>query len=93
MNNLVTRSHIITFSPIKTENGYYTPDQIKITPEQYQALKQVIVSDRFVEINGELFNSSAIRSVEKIPEPPKRYLERWMYDSDEDYYNDTNRKA
>ena len=83
MSDIVVRpSHVIRFKTIRVGNESVIPDEIKILETQYIVLKDALNNDRFVEVNGEMFNTSEVHSVVKMPEPKRDFPERYKYDSD-----------
>lgn len=79
----IPKSHTILFKPVRIGSEWSLPEQINITKEQYEGLKECTTP--LVEIDGELFSVSEIRSVQKIPTPKPKRPERYMFDTDEEY--------
>lgn len=87
MNNaLVERSsHQIIFKLKHMGSETIVEDAIPLTLVQYEALRNAFKTDRFIEVNGEIINTSEIARVVKMPLPKKKLPERYMFDSDADY--------
>lgn len=86
MNAIIVKpSHKIIFKAVRVGSETVLPDEKRITADKYDDLKAALTNDRFVEIDGEMFNTSEIRSVEKMLDPKKKYPERYMFDTDEEY--------
>lgn len=61
MSNLIKApSHQIQFFADNEE-------PLNITPEQYAVIRTAANEDKFIEIDGQLYNFSAIKSVVKLP--------------------------
>lgn len=43
---------------------------LKITEAQYQSLRKVVNKDKFVEINGEMYNTGGIEAFPEIKQEP-----------------------
>lgn len=84
-NIIIAPSHQIIFKPqyIGGEAEFEKP--IPITIDQYNALKDALISDRFVEINGEMISTSKIDAVRKMPEPKLQRPEIWQFNTYDEY--------
>lgn len=78
--------YYVNFKPVRVSKGdFETPPQIIITPEEYEVLRDAIVSERFVEIHGSLYNTGEIRSIDqRVPEPAVKPQD-WMYENDDEF--------
>ena len=85
MSVIINPSHTVTFSTIRVGSEFIAPDPIQVTQDQYNVLKDALVNDKFVELNGSLYNSNTIKTVEKLPEKKTKLPERWQFDSDREY--------